>query len=421
MLKNYVDSYELKKELAKLQKTTIFPYICGVKFGYMGQNFQMVAKTFFGFEDVLADELRKLGAIDIEKGVRSVSFKGDKGFMYKANLCLRTALKILKPIVTFKIQNEKDYYRKIYDFHWQAFLHVEQTFAVSATLQTELFNHSKYVALLAKDAIVDKFRDQQGMRPNIDTQHPNIQIHIHIQKNEVIISLDSSGASLHHRGYRSQTNIAPINEVLAAGILLLSGWEGKSDFIDPMCGSGTFLIEAAMIACNIPANVGRKEFAFEKWADYEPDLFETIFDACLKKVREFHYSIVGYDKAPSAIAKSKENLRNANLLQYVEISQKNFFDSMKVDKNKGLHMVFNPPYGERLQVDIPRFYQSVGDTLKNNYPNTDVWLITSNIEAMKYVGLRPSRKIKLFNGKLESRLLHYKMYAGSKKGKYMNF
>lgn len=375
----------------------------------------MLAKTFFGFEDILATELRNLGAMKVEKGTRSVSFEGDKGFMYKANLCLRTALKILKPITKFFIRNEKDYYQKLYDFAWEKYFSVNQTFAVSVTLQTEMFNHSQYVALRAKDAIVDRFRDKANKRPNVDTLHPDLQIHIHIQKNEIIVSLDSSGASLHQRGYRAATNIAPINEVLAAGILLLSGWDGQTDFLDPMCGSGTFLIEAAMIACNIPANIHRKEFAFEKWNDYDADLFETIFESCLKKTREFHHQIMGYDKAPSAVAKAKENLKNANLSEYVEVSQKNFFETRKETKESPLHIVFNPPYNERLQIDVQQFYESIGNTLKNGYPNTDAWFITSNLEALKYVGLRPSRKIKLFNGKLESKLLNYKMYEGSKK------
>ena len=211
------------------------------------ENFQMVAKTFFGFEDILEKELRTLGAMNVKKGVRSVSFSGDKGFMYKANLSLRTALKILKPIYSFEVRNEKDYYQKLYQYDWSRLFSPTQTFAVEVTLATDLFNHTQYMALRAKDAIVDKFRAQQGKRPNIDTLHPDIQLFVHIQKdNKVVVSLDTSGESLHHRGYRTQTNIAPINEVLAAGILLLSGWEGQSDFLDPMCGSGTFLVEAAM-------------------------------------------------------------------------------------------------------------------------------------------------------------------------------
>jgi len=378
----------------------------------------MLAKTFFGFEEILAQELRELGAQDVQKGVRSVSFEGDKGFMYKANLCLRTALKILKPLFSFRIRNEKEYYQKLYEANWEHYFSVNQTFAVSATLQTDIFNHSQYVALKAKDAIVDSFRDRRGKRPSVDVQHPDVQLHVHIQRNEVFVSMDSSGASLHQRGYRSATNIAPINEVLAAGILLLSGWEGQCDFLDPMCGSGTFLIEAAMIACRIPANIHRREFAFEKWNDYDQDLFDVVFDSCLKKVREFHFQITGYDKAPSAVSKAKENLKNANLLDYVEVFQKDFFQTEKIDKEKPLHIVFNPPYNERLPIDVVKMYGSIGDTLKKHYPNTNAWFITSNLEGIKHVGLRPSRKIALFNGKMESKLLQYKMYEGSKKQKY---
>lgn len=378
----------------------------------------MLAKTFFGFEEILAQELRELGAQNVQKGVRSVSFEGDKGFMYKANLCLRTALKILKPLFSFRIRNEKEYYQKLYEANWERYFSVDQTFAVLATLQTDIFNHSQYVALKAKDAIVDSFRDRRGKRPSVDVQHPDVQLHVHIQRNEVFVSMDSSGASLHQRGYRSATNIAPINEVLAAGILLLSGWEGQCDFLDPMCGSGTFLIEAAMIACRIPANIYRREFAFEKWNDYDQDLFDVVFDSCLKKVREFHFQITGYDKAPSAVSKAKENLKNANLLDYVEVFQKDFFQTEKIDKEKPLHIVFNPPYNERLPIDVVKMYESIGDTLKKHYPNTNAWFITSNLEGIKHVGLRPSRKIALFNGKLESKLLQYKMYEGSKKQKY---
>jgi putative N6-adenine-specific DNA methylase len=224
---------------------------------------------------------------------------------------------------------------------------------------------------------------------------------------------------LHHRGYRTATNIAPINEVLAAGMVLLSGWDGQSDFLDPMCGSGTILAEAAMIACNIPANINRKEFAFEKWNDWDNDLFDQIVDSLLKRTREFHYTIKGYDKAPSAVNKAKDNIANANLSEYITIELKNFFDTQK-ETSGPLHLLFNPPYGERLDIELERFYREMGDTMKQNYPGTNAWFITGNLEALKFVGLKPSRKIKLFNGSLEARLVKYEMYEGSKKGKYMN-
>ncbi|WP_299443596.1 class I SAM-dependent RNA methyltransferase [uncultured Aquimarina sp.] len=385
----------------------------------MSNSFKMVAKTFFGFEEILAKELRNLGAQKVQIGNRMVSFYGDIGFMYKANLCLRTALKILKPISSKKIRNEKDLYGFIQSIRWDEYLNTEDTFAIYATVNSTIFTHSQFISLKSKDAIVDKFRNETGKRPNVDTDYPDLTINIHIQEDLCTVSLDSSGGSLHHRGYRSATNIAPINEVLAAGLLLLSGWDGQCDFLDPMCGSGTFAIEAAMIACNIPANLNRKEFAFEKWLDWDMDLFEKIEEASLKKTRDFHLSIIGFDKAPSAVRKAKQNVENANLTDFVTIKDDNFFESVK-DDDKKLHMVFNPPYGERLELDEEKFYAQIGDTLKQSYPNTNAWFITSNLEALKFVGLRPSRKIKVFNGKLECRLAKYEMYAGSKKAKFQD-
>lgn len=386
---------------------------------HMNNNFRMVAKTLFGFEELLSKELRNLGAANVKEGVRSVSFDGDTGFMYKANLCLRTAIKIIKPIHSFSVQNENELYKKIYNMDWTEVLSADTTFAIDTTLFSDVFTHSLYVSQKIKDAIVDKFRDTEGQRPSVDVKFPDIRINIHIHKEHCNVSLDSSGRSLHHRGYRTATNIAPINEVLASGLLLLSGWDGQSDFLDPMCGSGTFLTEAAMIACNIPANINRKEFAFEKWEDFDDELFQKIIDSSLNKTREFHHKIVGYDKAPSAVRKAIDNIANANLSEYITVERKSFFDSTKFTDNH-LHMVFNPPYGERLDLDMEDFYASIGDTLKQEYPGTDAWFITSNLEALKFVGLRPSRKIKVFNSQLESRLVKYVMYAGSKKAKFQN-
>lgn len=379
----------------------------------------MVAKTLFGFEELLAKELTQLGAQRVVQGVRVVSFEGDKGFMYKANLGLRTALKILKPIKTFKAVNDVALYKGIQSIDWSDYFSAHQTFLIDTTLHSDHFNHSQYVALKSKDAIVDQFRDNQGKRPDVDKDFPDLRIHVHIDRDQVTVSLDTSGESLHRRGYKTATNIAPINEVLAAGMLMLSGWDGTSHFIDPMCGSGTILAEAAMIACNIPANINRKEFAFEKWSDWDSQLFDNILESLLKRTREFHYTITGYDKAPSAVSKAIDNIQNANLSEYINIKQANFFETEK-ETDGPLNMVFNPPYGERLDIDMERFYREIGDTLKQGYSNTNAWLITGNLDALKFVGLRPSRKIKLFNGKLEARFVKYEMYAGSKKGKYMN-
>ena len=381
------------------------------------ENFKMVAKTFFAFEELLANELNQLGAQKVELGTRMVSFVGDKGFMYKANLALRTAIKILKPIQTFKAYNDKSLYDGMMKIDWSDYMNEHQTFVFETTLHSEHFNHSQFVALKSKDAVVDQFRERTGKRPSIDKDFPDVRFHIHIDRDVCTVSLDTSGESLHRRGYKSATNIAPINEVLAAGMLLLSGWDGQSHFLDPMCGSGTILAEAAMIACNIPANINRKEFAFEKWSDWDSELFDNVLESLLKKKREFHYTITGYDKAPSAVAKAKDNIKNANLDEYVTVKQANFFETEKTTEGP-LHLVFNPPYGERLDIDMERFYREIGDTLKHSYPNTNAWFITANLEALKFVGLKPNRKIKLLNGKLEARFVKYEMYAGSKRTKF---
>lgn len=379
----------------------------------------MVAKTLFGFEDLLERELIQLGAMHVQKGVRNVSFTGDKGFMYKANLALRTAIKILKPIHTFKVRNEQELYDNIYKMPWDEYLKPTGTLAVDATVNSQIFTHSLYIAQKTKDAIVDKFRDTDGQRPNVDLKFPDVKINVHIDRTTCNISLDSSGDSLHKRGYKTATNIAPINEVLAAGLVMLSGWDGQSDFMDPMCGSGTILAEAAMIACNIPPNLLRKEFAFERWADWDVDLFEKIEESLLNKTRDFHHKIMGYDKSPSAISKAKENIKNAHLEEFIQIQHEDFFKTQKSGDAK-LHMVFNPPYGERLDIDMENFYKDIGDTLKQGYPGTDAWFITSNLDALKHVGLRPSRKIHLVNAKLESRFVKYVMYEGSKKASKQN-
>lgn len=380
----------------------------------MDKNLTFLAKTLYGFEPLLAKELQELGAREIKMGNRMVSFQGDLGFLYKANLTLRTALKILMPIHRFAAADDNMLYQAVYRFPWDQYLNARQTFAIDSVVMGKFFTHSLYVSQKTKDAIVDRFRKQNGQRPSVDTNRPDLRVHLHIHDRQVTLSLDSSGASLHKRGYRTATNIAPINEVLAAGLLLHSGWKGQSDFCDPMCGSGTFLIEAAMIAAHIPANINRDEFAFERWNNWDPDLFETIRQGLLKRVTAPEIQIYGSDKAPSAVRKAQENILQANLEEFVSVSRMDFFRTQKQTVGP-LHMVTNPPYGERLAGDIKELYQKLGDTLKTNYPDTAAWLITSNLEAVKAIGLRPSRKIKAFNGKLESLLLYFPMYAGTKK------
>lgn len=383
----------------------------------MEKQFKMVAKTLFGLEDVLLEELRGLGAADTQKGIRNVSFYGDKGFMYKANLSLRTAVRVLVPIRQFKVFTEDDLYEQLLLLKWDNYINVNQTISVSATVSGQRFTNSHYVALKSKDAIVDYFKNKYGKRPDVDLKHAHLQLDVHIQNNTCTVSLNSSGSSLHKRGYRSATNIAPINEALAAGLVLLSGYSGRGHFIDPMCGSGTILIEAAMIAANIPANINRREFAFEKWLDFDEDLFALIKSAQLDKVREIHYRIIGYDKAPSAVRKAQDNIKNAGLEEFIKVERLNFFNSQKPFKEP-CTLLFNPPYGNRLEIDVPIFYKEVGNTLKHSYPNTEAWLITSDFsEGLKNVGLRTSKRIKLYNGQIECRLVKYEMYEGSRKQK----
>lgn len=381
----------------------------------MHKDFKMTAITMAGLEGVLADELRKLGAQSVKEGVRSVTFRGDKGFMYKASIALRTAIRILKPIKTTKIYDEEDLYEAIQKIKWERYLDAEGTFAVGAVVNSRNFTtNSHYITLKSKDAIADYFRHKFSKRPNVDLKYPDLKVHIHIQKEWLTISLDASGESLHKRGYRSATNIAPINEVLAAGLILLSGYTGEENFIDPMCGSGTILIEAAMIANHIPANINRKHFAFENWKDYDEDLYFTIQDSLLKKIKSSHFKIMGFDKAPSAVKKAKQNIINANLEEFIGVHHVNFFNSKKEVFGKTT-ILFNPPYGERLNIDVTEFYSKIGDTLKHNYSNSTAWLITSDIQALKHVGLRTSKRIPIKNGDLDCRFVKYELYEGSKK------
>ena len=379
-------------------------------------NFEMIAKTYHGLEDVLAKELLQLGAQDIKTLRRAVKFKGDLGFMYKANLSLRTAVRIIKPIKNFKVRNEDQLYRELRNIDWEQYMSIDDKFAVDSFVNSTHFNHSLYVALKTKDAIVDQFRDKCGMRPDVDLDHPNLRINVHITDETCTLSIDSSGKSLHKRGYRLETNEAPISEALAAGLILLSGWDKKSHFVDGMCGSGTFLVEAAMIGANIPANINREHFAFQDWPDYDEELWVLIRKSQLKRSQDCYGKIIGYDLDPEVVASAKLNIANSGLEDYIEIHCENFFETEKPEGPT--HLVFNPPYGVRIQGDIPEMYKSIGDTLKKNYSGAEAWFLTSHMDGLKHVGLRASRKIEIYQAKLECRFVKYEMYQGSKKMKY---
>ncbi len=380
-------------------------------------DFKMIAKTIFGLEDVLSTELQRLGARNVEIHNRAVGFTGDKGFMYKANLCLRTALRVLVPIKSFTVSDEKSLYDAIQSINWEDYIDVPDTIAIDTVLNSELFTHSQYLSQKAKDAIVDQFRAKHGERPSVDLDRPTLRIHLHVFQDTCSVSLDSSGESLHKRGYRDKTNLAPLNEVLAAGLVLLSGWDKRTTFIDPMCGSGTILIEAAMIANNIPPGYYREEYGFERWKKVMPfdeELYNTIFDAAINKITNHEQKIIGGELSPNVAKKAKENIKLAKVDDIVSVKNCDMKD-FEVPPGRGV-VIMNPPYGERMVKDnIEELYKMMGDTFKKKFSGYDCWVLSSNMEAFKQVGLRPSRKIALFNGQLECRFMKYEMYEGTKK------
>ncbi len=376
-------------------------------------NFNMTATTFSGLEEILAFEIKNLGGGNVKTARRAVTFEGDLGFLYKANLSLRTALRILVPIKSFRAVNEKQLYSKARKINWNKYIKPNQTFAIDFAGMSDVFRHSQYASQVIKDAIVDRIRNDQGVRPSIDRENPDIRINLLISGDKIILSLDSSGQPLFKRGYRIETGEAPINEVLAAGILLAADWDGKGNFLDPMCGSGTFLIEAAMIACNIPPQLNRKHFAFMNWPDYDVKLFDFIKETRIKRIKNAEGEIIGYDTDIEILEVAQKNINQSGLNDFIRLKKQDFFDSKK--EHFPVLLVFNPPYNERLKSDNQQFYKKIGDTLKQHYPNTWAWFITSDFDALKSIGLRPSRKIPLYNGKLECKLVKYELYKGSKK------
>ena len=371
---------------------------------------KIIAKTFAGLEELLAKELEKIGAQDIEQGIRMVSFSGDKEMLYRANFCLRTAVKILLPIREFKADNADDVYKEVRAIEWSEYMDNDSTFMVDAVVFSEEFRHSRFAAYRVKDAIADYFREKTGRRPNVGISNPDLRINLHIAEKDVTISLDSSGESLHHRGYRVGTVAAPLNEVLAAGMIMLTGWDGESDFIDPMCGSGTILIEAALIARNIYPGVFRKEFAFERWKDFDPELFDTIYNDDSRE-RAFTHKIYGYDINRQAVAIAQENVKSAGVGSIVEVKQQDIRD-MEQPADKAI-MVTNPPYGERItSEDILGLYGDIGRTLKHAFAGNDAWILSYHEECFARIGFRPSTRIVLYNGALECEFRKYQVFEG---------
>lgn len=377
----------------------------------------MLAKTFKGLEEVLAQELIELGANDVQLERRAVSFRGDKALLYRANFCLRTAIRILVPIKTDKLKAkgpkpEDQVYEIAKSIDWSRFMTVDNTFVIDATVYSEFFHNSLFVTYRVKDAIVDYWNEKTGKRPNVNAQNPDIRINLHIGNDLLTLSLDSSGESLHKRGYRVATTEAPINEVLAAGMLRMAGWHGQSDFYDPMCGSGTLLIEAALMARNIAPGVFRQSYAFEKWPDFDADLWNDIYNDDSQE-REYTHRIYGSDASFYAIQQASKNVKSAGVQHDIELKQ---IRLEELQGGQGLIMM-NPPYGERLKSnkEMEDLYSAIGTALKHHFVDSTAWIISSNAAAMKCIGLKPSKKYHLLNGELDCQFNKYELFQGKRK------
>jgi putative N6-adenine-specific DNA methylase len=374
---------------------------------------KMIAKTFEGFEEVLARELRDLGAEDIDLLKRAISFTGDKRLLYLANYKCRTALRILMPVSSFKASTEAMLYDGVRAIPWEKWLDFRGKFAVDTVMSFSEFKHSGYVSLKAKDAIADRFRDKFGKRPDVSVNDPDVRVNVHIFKDECTVSMDSSGASLHLRGYRKMQTEAPMNEVLAAGLILLSGWDSKTPFVDPMCGSGTILIEAALIAGKVPSGYYRPLFGFERWKDFDRRLWEQVKRECEEEIIEPAAQIRGFDRDEKAIEASLANIEEAGVEDFVKVEQADF-NASAPPFPRGF-LLTNPPYGERIKVeDLKLFYKELGDVLKKKYSGYTAWLLGSDEESLKFIGLRPSRRIRVMNGPLECRFVKFELYEGKK-------
>ena len=377
---------------------------------------EIIAKTFAGLEDLLAQEIKDAGGKNIHLIKRGVKFDGDEAVLYKCILSLRTVLRLLVPIFKFKAHTEKDLYYKVKKLAWEDFLDLNQTFAIDCVANSKVFNHSKFVALRVKDAICDRYRaNYDDKRPDVNVQNPDVPINVHVNNLDVTVLLDVSGFSLHQRGYRTKDHIAPLNEALAAGLLLLSGWDRKTDLYDPMCGSGTILVEAAMMTQNLaPRLFSTKKFAIEKWDNFDLMLWKSVKKALKQEIEPSSVKIYGSDMSSKSIQMTKFSAKCAAVDDIISVEQADFFKK-KNSFNEGF-IISNPPYGERLkEEDIIEFYKEIGNTFKREYAGFKAWIISSNFQALKFIGLKPSRKIPLKNGALDCKFQKYEMYSGSKK------
>ncbi len=383
---------------------------------FSDKTFNMVAKTQQGLEPLLAKELEQLGATNIEQHKRAVSFDGDLRLLYKANLCLRTALRILIPIHRFEAVNDRELYNGVQEVNWENYMDVDGTLAIEASTNSDLFNHTQYVSLKTKDAIVDQFREKYGVRPNVDIYQPDLRLNLHIFQHQCTLSLDASGESLHRRGYRAEGNLAPLNEVTAAALILHSGWNGEGVFMDCMCGSGTILIEAAMIAKNMPPNLKRERFGFEGWRNFDAKLWKEVKDEAIANIHESKATIIGNDAVFKVVEIARNNARIAGLEDDIQLTNKRFEEQTPPEPVNGGTVIMNPPYGERIDIgEAAEFYKMMGDKFKQSFTGYDVWLLSSNKEALKKVGLAASKRLVVWNSQLECKFHKFEMYRGTRR------
>ncbi len=374
-----------------------------------------IATTLYGLEGILTNELHELGAEEIFSMNRAVGFNGSQAILYKINIGSRTAMRVLKNIISFKVNSTDDLYKSIYNISWEDHFSLKNSFMINSSVNSSRFTHSHYVSQKVKDGIVDHFRKITSLRPSVNTENPDIVINIHINNDMVDVALDSSGEPLFKRGYRASQYIAPLNEVLAAGMLKIAGWNGIGNFVDPMCGSGTIPIEAGLMARNIPPGIFRTKFGFMNWKDYDETLFTRLKESMFN-LTEFKGSISAADISREAINLTKRNLRKALLDDIIDVQNKDF-NSFNPPEGGGL-IIINPPYGERLrEEEIENFYKEIGDTLKKKYSGFEAWILSSNISALKFIGLHPEKKYELLNGSLKCKFQKYSIYEGSKKTK----
>lgn len=384
----------------------------------MNATFDMLAKTFKGLEEVLAGELIALGANQVQLERRAVRFSGDKALLYRANLCLRTASRVLVPIASFRAKDTDDIYRQLLALDWDRYMTAETTFAIDTTAYSEQFRNSRFITYRVKDAVADWWNEHAGKRPNVRVTDPDLLLNVHVAQDRVTVSLDSSGESLHKRGYRVANTEAPINEALAAGMLLMAGWHGQCDFYDPMCGSGTLPIEAALIARNIAPGIFRQSFAFERWRDFDAELWSDIYNDDSAE-RPFDHHIYGSDTSFYAIQQAEKNVKSAGVQRDIELRQIRMEELRPTESSLAGAplMMMNPPYGERLASnrDMEELYGRIGTALKHHWAGATAWIISSNEAAMKCIGLRPSKRVRLLNGELDCQFNRYDLFAGSRK------